>query len=233
VDYVKLDTARNLVYLNGNNGLKNMREIPLGSLNYVIIDFETTGLNAGDGDEIIEVGAVKVENGQILPMTFHSLINPERQVPKEATRVHGIGDSELKDAPKIAQIMPDFLSFMGSSIVVAQNARFDLTFLVKNLARLSISRFENPILDTMLLSRFLFSYESRHNLDAIMRRLKIQPDPNNRHRSVGDCLMTAKALVEMIRILEQRGLSSLKAVRNCMLKAGPIPVVQRENLSLF
>ena len=211
----------------------NMREIPLGSLNYVIIDFETTGLNAGDGDEIIEVGAVRVENRQILPVTFHSLINPERSVPTEATRVHGISASELENAPTIREVMPDFLNFMGSSVVVAQNARFDLTFLVKNLGRMSISRFENPVLDTMLLSRFLYSYESRHNLDAIMSRLKIEPDADNRHRSVGDCIMTAKALVEMIGVLEKRGLASLKAVRNCLVKAGPIPVQQRENLSLF
>src|SRR5262245_10296537 len=128
-----------------------MRSIPLSSLSYVVFDFETTGLNANDGDEIIEIGAVRVDGKKVSERTFHSLVNPERSLSEESTRVHGITAAELKGAPSIQAIMPDFLRYLGRNIVVAQNARFDLSFLVKNLVRLSIARFENPILDTMLL----------------------------------------------------------------------------------
>lgn len=211
----------------------NERDLPLASLTYVIIDFETTGLDANSGDEIIEVGAVKVEGKTVVDKTFHSLVNPERDMSSDAVRIHGIQPEHLVGAPLISAVMPDFLKFIGQSIVVAQNARFDLGFLVKNLARQSISRFDNPIVDTMLMSKFIFSYESRHNLDAILQRLKIKPTNEVRHRSLDDCVLTAKALVEMIDILEKRGLGTWEAIRNCVLKAGPIPVPQRENMSLF
>jgi DNA polymerase-3 subunit epsilon len=202
-------------------------------LSYVVFDFETTGLDAQSGDEIIEIGAVKVDGKNLLEKQFHSMINPQRAIPAESTAVHGIQAKDLENAPTINQVMPDFVRFLGQGILVAQNARFDLSFLVKNLARQSIARFENPILDTMLLSKFLFSYESRHNLDAILNRLKIKPTEESRHRSIGDCVLTAQALIEMISVLEKRGLGNLQAIRTCILKAGPIPVVQQENMSLL
>ena len=210
-----------------------MRAVPLQSLNYVVFDFETTGLDAKNGDEIIELGAVKIVAGQIKQEGFHSLVNPQREVPEEASRVHGITTKDLTHAPTIDEVLPKFLDFLGTGIVVAQNAKFDLGFLVVNLARLNIPRFDNQVLDTMLLSRFLFSYESRHNLDAIMQRLRIEPDDKQRHRSVGDCRMTAMVLLKMIDVAEKRGLANLHAVRSCLLKAGPIPIEQKENFSLF
>lgn len=209
-----------------------MRTIPLSALSYVIIDFETTGLNANDGDEVLEIGAVRVDGKTVTEKHFHTLVHPGRPVPAEAFRVHGIGDEELVGAPTIIDVMPDFMKFLGQGIIVAQNARFDLTFLVKNLGRMSISRLDNPVLDTMLLSRFLFSYESSHNLDAILGRLKIKRD-ETRHRSLGDCILTAHALVQMIDILEKRGLDTLDAIRACIVRPGPIPVQTRETISLF
>ncbi len=211
----------------------HVRTIPLASLNYIVFDFETTGLDAQNGDEIIELGALKVEGKNLSNKTFHSLINPQCELPDKAVEVHGITKAELIDAPTIVEVMPQFLQFLGQGVLVAQNARFDLAFLVKNLARLCISRFDNQVLDTMLLSKYLFSYESRHNLDAIVDRLQIERQEQARHRSMGDCLLTAKALVRMIELLEKRGLGNLRAIRNCLMRTGPIPVSQRENMSLF
>lgn len=211
-----------------------MRSIPLRDLNYVVFDFETTGLDARGKDEIVEIGAVKVNGTTLSETSFQSLVNPQRSIPASAIAVHGITPEALEGAPTIEEIMPSFLEFLGKGVLVAQNARFDCAFLVKNLARLNIGAFENPILDTMLLSKYLFSYEDRHNLDAIVRRLKIEvEDSTTRHRSVDDCRLTAKALIAMIEIAEERGLGTFRAIKNCVVRTGPVPIVTQESLSLF
>ena len=82
-----------------------MRDIPLSSLHYVIIDFETTGLKADDGDEVIELGAIKVEGKKVSERTLHSLVNPQRDIPPSASAVHGITKEHLKDAPTAAEVV--------------------------------------------------------------------------------------------------------------------------------
>jgi DNA polymerase-3 subunit epsilon len=210
-----------------------MRATALSSLNFVVIDFETTGLDAVAGDEIIEIGAVRIDGKQITGKSFHALVNPQRALDAQATAIHGISDADLHSAPLIAEIFPKFLQFIGHGVVVAQNARFDLAFLVKNLTRMRVPRFENLILDTMLLSKFLFSYESRHNLDSILQRLRITVDGSVRHRSLGDCQLTAQALVAMLDLLERRGLGTVEAVRSCLIKAPPIPIKEQGTLEMF
>src|SRR6185436_18480512 len=112
-----------------------MRAIPLRELNYVVIDFETTGLDAQTGDEIVEIGAVKIEGLQVIGKSFHALVNPQREIPEQAVRVHGISNKQVQKSPTIEQTMPAFLDFLGAGIVAAQNAKFDMSFLIKNLVR--------------------------------------------------------------------------------------------------
>ena len=160
---------------------------------YVVFDLETTGLSPWGGDEIIEIGAMKLWGQNVDECeVFHSLINPKRLIPPDATKVNGITNEMVASAPTIEEIFPKFLDFIGNSWLVAQNARFDMSFVMKYLMQFRIKR-QLEVYDTMLFSRRAFPGESRHNLDAICGRLGLEVVEKERHRSMGDVKLTAKA----------------------------------------
>lgn len=160
---------------------------------YVVFDLETTGLSPWGGDEIIEIGAMKLWGQNVDECeVFHSLVNPKRLIPPDATKVNGITNEMVASAPFIEEIFPKFLDFVGNSWLVAQNARFDMSFVMKYLMQFRIKR-QLEVYDTMLFSRRAFPGESRHNLDAICGRLGLEVVEKERHRSMGDVKLTAKA----------------------------------------
>lgn len=164
---------------------------------FVVFDLETTGLSPWGGDEIIEIGAMKVFGGEIDEANaFHSLVNPKRLIPPDATRVNGITNEMVMGAPTIENVFPKFLDFVGGSWLVAQNARFDMSFVMKYLMQFKIKK-QLEVYDTMLFSRKAFPGESRHNLDVICSRLGFKIIPEERHRSLGDVKLTAQAFVVM------------------------------------
>ncbi len=164
---------------------------------YVVFDLETTGLSPWAGDEIIEIGAMKVFGDDIDEVnTFHTLVNPKRLIAPQATAVNGITNEMVANSPTFDQVLPSFLDFVGSSFLVAQNAKFDMGFLMKYLVQYRLNRsFE--VYDTMIFSRRCFPGESQHNLDMICRRLGLQVLTEERHRSMGDVKLTAKAFVAL------------------------------------
>ncbi len=165
---------------------------------YVVFDLETTGLSPWAGDEIIEIGAMKVFGDEVDEVnTFHSLVNPRRLISEEATRINGISNEMVADAPTFDEVFPKFLDFVGGAYLVAQNAKFDMSFLMKYMVQNKISRpFE--VYDTMHFSRRCFPEESRHNLDVICKRLGLEmAKGDDRHRSIGDVRLTAKAFISM------------------------------------
>ncbi len=164
---------------------------------YVVFDLETTGLNAWAGDEIIEIGAMKIFGQEIDEANhFHTLVNPKRLIPAEATKVNGITNEMVANAPFIDEVFPKFLDFIGTSWLVAQNAKFDMGFVMKHLMQRKITR-QIEVYDTITFSRRVFPGENRHNLDVICQRLKFQYDQADRHRSIGDVKLTAKAFLAM------------------------------------
>lgn len=170
-------------------------QLSLGLEEYVVFDFETTGLSAWGGDEVIEVGAMKVYGNEIDEQNvFHSLINPKRLIPPDATRINGITNEMVAGAPTIDEVLPKFLDFIGTAWLVAQNAKFDLGFLMKYLVQHKISK-KFEVYDTVIFSRKVFVGESTHNLDIISKRLGLSIPPEDRHRSIGDVKLTAKAFV--------------------------------------
>lgn len=172
-------------------------QLSLGLDEYVVFDLETTGLSPWAGDEIIEIGAMKVFGSKIDEKnTFHSLVNPRRLIPFEATRVNGITNEMVKSAPVLEEVLTGFLDFIGSSWLVAQNAKFDMSFIMKSLVQFKIPK-NMEVYDTMIFSRRLFPQEGSHNLDAIAKRLGIKVIKEDRHRSMGDVKLTAKAFVEL------------------------------------
>ncbi len=172
-------------------------QLSLGLDEYVVFDFETTGLSPWGGDEIIEIGAIKIYGNEIDEANFfHSLVNPKRLIPPEASRVNGITNEMVAGAPHLETVIPKFLDFISGSWLVAQNAKFDMSFLMKYMMQSKIAR-NMEVYDTMIFSRRCFPNESSHNLDVICSRLGLTIIESERHRSIGDVKLTAKAFLAL------------------------------------
>lgn len=184
-----------------------MAERPLRQVSYVVFDLETTGLRPSEGDEVVAIAAVRVVNGRVLTMeTFDRLVNPGRRIPAESTSIHGITDDQVKDKPPFTAALPQFRSFAADAVLVAHNAAFDLKFLRRTGEACGI-RFDQPVLDTLLLSAYLDPDEPDHSLDAIAARLGLTI--TLRHSALGDSLVTAAILVNLLDRLEQRRFPNL------------------------
>lgn len=196
----------------------------LDRLHYVVFDTETTGLSPSGGDEIIQIAAVRIVNGRILTgETFNTLVNPRRPIPPESFKFHGLTDAMVADAPAIEAVLAQFRSFVSGAVMVAHNAAFDLKFL-KMKERAAGVRFDNPVLDTMLLSRMLQGDGGEHSLDAIALRLGI--DVVDRHTALGDSLVTAAIFLRMVDMLKERRVRTLDdAIRGANML---VELAQRE-----
>lgn len=174
---------------------------------YVVFDLETTGFSPLN-NRIIEVGAVKVEKGKITER-FSSFVNPEVPIPFKIEELTGIRDDMVLDAPKIQQILPEFLSFCQGAIMVAHNAGFDMSFISKNCERQGLPC-EYTVIDTVALARVLLPQLNRFKLDTVAKALKIPLD--NHHRAVDDATCTAEIFVKFIGMLKERGIHTLQEV---------------------
>ncbi len=178
----------------------------LRSFTYVVFDTETTGLKPVD-DEIVAIAGVRIVNGRILTgETFNRLVNPGRSIPPASTVIHRITDAMVRDRPPIAVVLPQFKGFVGDAVLVAHNIAFDLSFL-KTQEKTCGVRFDNPILDTMLLSATLYEHTEDHTLDGLARRFGVEA--RGRHTALGDAMITAAVLVAMFDALERRGIRTL------------------------
>ena len=163
-----------------------------------VFDVETTGLDPKRGHRIVELAGVRIEGGKIIEeQTFHSLINPERDIPPEVRQIHGISQSDVAGAPTVMTVLPQFLSFAQGSILVAHNAAFDKGFLECE-KEFCWGYLELPsFLCTMRLSQSLYPTAFRHNLDALCERFGLVV-PADRHRALTDVMLTGQALLRML-----------------------------------
>lgn len=183
-----------------------LAETRLDALTCVVFDTETTGLLPGQGDEIVQIAAVRVVNGRrVEGEVLDMLVNPGRPIPAASTAVHGITEAMVSDAPDVDTALRRFHGFAQGAVLVAHNAPFDMAFLRRREAGLGL-RFDHPILDTVLLSAVIWGEHEVHSLDALTHRLAITIPEEARHTALGDAVATADALLKLMAMLRGKGL---------------------------
>ena len=198
---------------------------PLKNLGYVVFDTETTGLNAAQGDEIVQIAGVRIVNGRILTgETFERIVHPGRAIPPASVKFHGITDDMAKDKPPIQVVLPQFRNFVADSVLVAHNAAFDLSFLRPKEQEAGIA-LNNPVLDSQLLAAHVFENIDDNSLDGLAYRLGI--DIAGRHTALGDALMTAAVFLRLVELLETRGVTTL----NQAIELSNVTVALRQRLA--
>ena len=165
----------------------------------IVLDTETTGFEPSEGHRIVEIGAVELFNHVPTGKTYHQYINPERPMPKEAFDVHGLGDDFLRDKPKFAQIVQDFVDFIGADAkLVIHNAQFDMKFLNAELKAAGHPTMPySRAVDTLEIARSKFP-GAQNSLDALCRRFRI----DNSNRTLHGALLDSELLAEVYLALQ-------------------------------
>ncbi len=172
---------------------------------YVVFDIETTGFSPIH-NRIIEIGAVKVRDGQILDR-YSTFVNPEVPIPFEIEKLTSINDAMVMEAPKIEEVLPEFFAFCEGTVMVAHNASFDMSFIRENAARQGFST-DYTYVDTMVISRVLLPNQNKHTLDALCKVFHISLE--NHHRAVDDAEATAHIFLKFMEMLKEEKVRTLK-----------------------
>ena len=165
----------------------------------IVFDTETTGFKAEEGERLVEIGAVELINHIPTGRTYHQYINPEKEVPEEAFKVHGLSYDFLKDYPVFSKVADDWLEFVGDdSVLVAHNASFDINFLNYELKQLGKPTFSwDRVVDTLEIARNMFP-GARNNLDTLCRRFGVDNSDRTKHGALLDAELLAKVYLELM-----------------------------------
>ena len=189
---------------------------PLAALSYTVFDTETTGLDPAGGDKIIQIGAVRIVNGRLLRAeSFEQLVDPRRTIPAAGIPIHGIRPEMVVGQPTIDRVLPAFHDYARDTVLVAHNAAFDMRFLQLEEAATGV-RFDQPVLDTLLLSAVVHPSQDSHGLEAIAERFGITVV--GRHTALGDALVTAEVWLKLVALLEAAGIRTLGQARTAAQK---------------
>ena len=182
-------------------------------MRYIVLDTETTGLDPDDGHKIIEIGCIEILNRNITNNTFHKYINPNREIDVEASKIHGLTNSFLKDKPVFEEIYPELREYISNSPIIIHNAPFDIGFLQKEHSMTNVSHdfLDNEIIDSLKLARKI-SPGKKNTLDALCERYSI----DNSDRTLHGALLDAKllAFVYLKMTIGQNNFSELTSEHN-------------------
>ncbi len=194
-----------------NERSQALEDMPLSQLAYTVFDTETTGLNPSQGDEIIQIGATRIVNGKLLRQeSFEQLVNPRRIIPAASIPIHGITQDMVAGQPDILQVLPAFHAFVHDTVLVAHNAAFDMRFLQLK-EKVTGLKFDQPVLDTLLLSALVHPSQDSHRLEAIAERFNVTV--LGRHTAMGDAMVTAEVFLKLIPLLAEKGIHTLGQAR--------------------
>ena len=164
----------------------------------IVLDTETTGLDPLQGDRVIEIAAVELVNLLPTGASFHRLVDPERDIPAEASRVHGFTSADLAGKPKFAEVAADMLDFLGDAPIIAHNAPFDFGFLDAELLRCGQDKLDRGrMIDSLMLAKERYP-GMPNSLDALCRRLGVDNSMRASHNAVLDCNLLAQVYLELM-----------------------------------
>jgi DNA polymerase III subunit epsilon len=187
---------------------RELAERRLTDIAYTVFDTETTGLNPSAGDEIIQIGATRIVAGKLRREdAFEQLVDPRRDIPQAGIAIHGIEPAMLQGAPTIEVVLPSFAAYAQDTVLVAHNAAFDMRFLQLKEAATGVA-FEQPVLDTLLLSAVVHPAQASHRLESIAERLGVTV--LGRHTALGDAMVTAEVFMKLVPLLAERGIHTLE-----------------------
>ena len=191
---------------------RELAERRLVELAYTVFDTETTGLEPSAGDEILQIGATRIVAGKLRREDcFEQLINPQRDIPPAGIPIHGIRPEMVANAPTIDAVLPAFHAFAQDTVLVAHNAAFDMRFLQLKEAQTG-AVFDQPVLDTLLLSAVVHPQQASHGLEAIAERLGVVI--LGRHTALGDAMVAAEIFLKLVPLLAERGIHTLGQARH-------------------
>lgn len=186
-------------------------ERPLAGISYTVFDTETTGLDPAGGDEILQIGATRIVNGRLLDgECFDRLADPGRSIPEASIPIHGITPDMVRGKPPIGEVLHAFHAFAADTVLVGHNVAFDMRFLQMKEAATGI-RFDQPVLDTLLLASIIHPREDAHGLEATAARLGVTVAA--RHSAKGDALTTAALFLKLLPLLARKGITTLGEAR--------------------
>ena len=163
----------------------------------IILDTETTGLDPKDGHKVIEIGGVEMINKVLTGNKFHYYVNPERDVPQDAYRIHGISSEFLQDKPLFRDIAHEFINFIHNAKLVIHNAQFDIKFLNYELTLLNLPSIDlAEVIDTLIIAKRAFP-GARVNLDALCKRFKVDNTNRQFHGALKDAYLLSEVYVEL------------------------------------
>ena len=184
---------------------------PLDALTLTAFDTETTGLDPADGDEILQLGAVRILKGRLLKGEgFDQLIDPGRAIPEASIVFHGITPDMVRGQPGIADVLPAFHAFAADTVLLGHNVAFDIRFLQLKQEVTGLT-FDQPVLDTLLLATVAQPNQDSYAMEAIAARLGVEV--SGRHSAAGDALTTARIFLKLIPLLRHRGIVTLAEAR--------------------